>query len=111
MTIQEKLIELGACEDARKWAIGKSIEDIWETCHRGDWMLWLFKRTNPDDLRVLTLAKAKCALTAAYAAAYAYAAYAATYAAAAYAAATYARKKSQQETADICRKYLPIPTI
>lgn len=82
MTIHEKLIELRACEEAREWATDKSIEEIWNTCHRGDWMLWLFKRTNPGDLRILS----------------------------AYAADYTARKKSQQET-DICRKYLPIPTI
>jgi hypothetical protein len=109
-------------------------------------MLWLFKRTNPDDLKELTRAKAHCALTvrhlmkdqrsinacevalkfadglvtkdelnaAACAAAYAAAdaAYAAAYAAAdaayADAAAYAARIKNQKETANICRRYLPI---
>jgi hypothetical protein len=187
-TTKEKLIKLDACHEAIKWAREKSIQEIWDTCHRGDWMLWLFKRTNPEQLQELTRAKAHCALTvrhlmkdkrsinacevalkfadglatreeldaaydaaaaAAAAAAYAYAAYAAAaayayaayaaaaaadayaaaaaaadaayaYAAYAYAAAAAAdadaadaadatRIKNQKETADICRKYLPIP--
>ena len=32
-------------------------------CNRGDWLLWLFSRTNPEDKRKLTLAKALCAAT------------------------------------------------
>jgi len=191
--MKQLLLDLGACAEALRWASDKTWNEIFETCYRGDWLLWLFKRTNPDDLKELTRAKAHCALTvrhlmkdqrsinacevalkfadglatrdelnaaanaayaaaaaaaayaaanaayaayaaayAAYAAAYAayaaayddsaaaaaaaYAAYAAAYddsAAAAYAAANaanaYAAKiKNRLETADACRKYLPI---
>jgi len=158
--MKELLNKLNACKDAREWAGDKSWEEIYNTCHRGDWLLWLFKRTNPDDLQLLTLAKGHCANTvrhlmkderslkavdaaiafgegkisrdeldaAAYFAAdaanaaYAAAAYAAAAAAnaapaaaayaaanAAYAAYDTAKKENQQLTADICRKYLPIP--
>ena len=62
-TFKELLIELNACKDAREWAGDKSWEEIYNTCHRGDWLLWLFKRTNPDDLQLLTLAKGRCANT------------------------------------------------
>lgn len=198
--MKQLLIKLNACNEAREWAGDKTWEEIYRTCHRGDWLLWLFKQTNPNDLRLLTLAKGHCANTvrhlmkdersikavdaaiaygegridieelnnasttadaaayaayaaayadaadaaAAYAAAYAYAAAAAAYAAAATAyAATYAyayaadadtytadaavavaayaaadadadavytaaKKNNQQQTADICRQYLPI---
>ena len=169
MVLDQKLLELKACEEARIWAQGKTWKEIFETCHRGDWLLWLFKKTIPDDeehLKLLTRAKAHCALTvrhlmkdqrsitacevalkfadgeatrdelrtayaAAAAAAYAAAADAAAaidaaytdtaYAAAAAAYAAYAayaadaadtdvasKTKNQKETADICRKYLPI---
>ncbi len=173
--MKELLLDLGACENARVWATDKTWKEVFETCHRGDWLLWLFQKTNPEQLQELTRAKAYCALTvrhlmkdprpinacevalkfadglatrselndaasaayaatsaayayvatsAAYAAAYAadaaeaadaaYAAYAATYAAAdaaeaaTYAATYAARTKNRLETADICRKYLPI---
>jgi len=178
------LEKLRACDEAVAWVGDKQWPEIYATCHRGDWLLWLFARTNPDNIRELTLAKGHCANTvrhlmkderstkavdaaiafgegritseelkeaaraayaaaayarAAYAAAaYAAAAYAAAdadaaaYAAAAYAAAAYAyayayaaadadaaayaaadaaaaaRKENQQQTADICRQYLPI---
>lgn len=59
----EKLIALDACEVAKKWAAGKTWEEVYNTCHRGDWMLWLFKKTNPSDLQLLTLAKGHCANT------------------------------------------------
>ena len=61
--MKELLIKLNACKDAREWAGDKSWEEIYNTCHRGDWLLWLFKRTNPDDLQLLTLAKGHCANT------------------------------------------------
>ena len=148
--MKELLIKLNACNEAREWASNKSIDEIWATCHRGDWMLWLARKLDIDK-RVLTLAKGHCAntvrhlmkdersiaavdmaikygegnatdselaaaadaaydATAAYAAA-AYAADAAAAAAAAYAAAYAARTKSQQETAEICRKYIPFELI
>ena len=142
------LVELSACSDAKQWVNDKTWLESFSSCERGDWMLWLYKKTMKNDeesLRRLTLAKAECAKTvlhlmkdqrsktaieiaikfgngeatreeldaAAYAAAYA--AYAAADADAdaaddAYAAAyaAYARKKNQQETADICRRILPI---
>ena len=62
-TFKELLIELNACKDAREWAGDKSWQEIYNTCHRGDWLLWLFKRTNPDDLQLLILAKGHCANT------------------------------------------------
>ena len=185
-----EFIDLEACEEAADWASGKTWKKVYTTCHRGDWLLWLFAKTNPNDLRELTLAKGHCANTVrhlmkdersiaavdaaiafgdgkitkeeldaaanntyaaysayssvntAYAAAYpaaypaaalsaaafasaaaantananaaAYAAADAAYAdaayAAAYPAAAYAdaKKENQQQTADICRKCLPI---
>jgi len=144
--MKELLISLQACGDAREWAEGKTWQEIYDTCYRGDWLLWLFYHTN-GDRKLLTLAKGHCANTVrhlmkderskkavdaaiaygngeitkeelAYAAAAAYAAsYAAADAAAAasadaaadadaYAAA--ARTNNRQQTADICRQYLPI---
>jgi hypothetical protein len=61
--MKDLLIKLGACQDAKDWAADKSWKEIFETCHRGDWLLWLFQKTNPNDLQVLTLAKGHCANT------------------------------------------------
>ena len=57
------LTQLKACKEAREWAGDKSWEEIYNTCHRGDWLLWLFTKTNPKDLRLLILAKGHCANT------------------------------------------------
>ena len=137
MNFQELLIELNACESAREWAEGKTWAEAYNTCYRGDWLLWLFARTNPDDLQRLTLAKGHCANTVRHLmkdersikavdiaiafgegratieelkVAYAAAAYAAAYAAYAADESAWwaAKKENQQLTADICRKYLPI---
>jgi len=59
----ELLIKLNACNPAIDWAEGKSWEEVYNTCHRGDWLLWLYKKTNKDNLRKLTLAKGLCANT------------------------------------------------
>jgi hypothetical protein len=61
--MKEKLIQLDACAEALEWAGDKTWEEIYNTCHRGDWLLWLFAKTNPDDFRLLTLAKAHCVNT------------------------------------------------
>jgi hypothetical protein len=57
------LIKHDACTPAREWAKGKTFAEAYAECPRGDWMLWLFDRTNPDDLQRLTLAKGHCANT------------------------------------------------
>lgn len=61
--IDKLLKKYNACEEAVRWAKGKSWPEIYQTCERGDWLLWLFKRTNPDNLRLLTLTKGHCANT------------------------------------------------
>lgn len=63
MTFQELLTSLNACTDAKEWASNKTWEEVYRDCSRGDWMLWLFQKTNPDNLKELTLAKGHCANT------------------------------------------------
>ena len=38
---EDLLTELHACHEAKLWAKGKDLAEIWSTCERGDWMLWL----------------------------------------------------------------------
>jgi hypothetical protein len=64
--MKEILKELNACKEAVEWAGDKTWEEIYTTCHRGDWLLWLFKKTMEDNeanIRLLTLAKGHCANT------------------------------------------------
>lgn len=77
------LLKLEACYDARAWAgclldkeckdegitnqVEKSWDEIYQTCHRGDWLLWLFHKTmnkkSENDFILLTHAKGHCANT------------------------------------------------
>lgn len=41
------LAKMGACDEALKWARGKTLAQAWRTCPRGDWMVWLIYRTAP----------------------------------------------------------------
>lgn len=57
MKFKQLLHEMGACLTAVEWVGEKSIQEAWETCERGDWMLWFYTRYRPQDLQGLTLAK------------------------------------------------------
>ena len=57
-TLKNFLEKHNACKDGFKFAKDLTLEQFLNTCERGDWILWLFKRTNPDSLTELTLAKA-----------------------------------------------------
>lgn len=57
---KQRLIELDACEESRIWAEGKTDKEAWEQCERGDWLLW-WAIKEYQEIRSLTLAKARCA--------------------------------------------------
>ena len=68
--MQELLIKLNACQEAKEWAGNKTWPEIFETYHRGDWLLWLFYKTmdkeSETDFTLLTHAKGHCANTIRY---------------------------------------------
>jgi hypothetical protein len=41
---QNLLRRLDACEEAREWAGKKSLAEVWSSCDRADWLLWLCGR-------------------------------------------------------------------
>ncbi|MCK9621980.1 MAG: hypothetical protein M0R47_15780 [Methylobacter sp.] len=63
MKAKELLMKLGACIDAINWVGDRTIEDAWNECHRGDWMLWFYAKQYPENKRELYLAKGHCANT------------------------------------------------
>ena len=60
--LNQLLGELDACSLVVEWVESKSIEEVVDKCHRGDWLLWLANRVKVND-RKLTLAKGYCANT------------------------------------------------
>jgi len=60
---KDVLIRLQACYEAMEWAGDKTLQEIWETCERGDWMLWLLRRSDLFKTyhRKFTMAKWVCA--------------------------------------------------
>jgi hypothetical protein len=62
-TLKNFLEENDACSSGYSFAKDLTLEQFLNTCPRGDWILWLFKKMNPDSLRELTLAKGHCANT------------------------------------------------
>ena len=62
MTLKQYLKSVEACEPAVEWAGNKIIEEVVETCHQGDWLLWLARKCDIE-LQPLTLAKGHCANT------------------------------------------------
>lgn len=62
-TEQFEISKFMPCEDAIEFRSQyTTFKEAWKNCPRGDWMLWIAKRLDVD-MKVLTRAKAKCALT------------------------------------------------
>jgi hypothetical protein len=59
----EKLIELDACKDACDWVEDRTIEQAWNECERGGWMLWFYNQSFPEKTKELAIAKAHYANT------------------------------------------------
>jgi hypothetical protein len=55
MTFAEKLLALDACSDAVEWAEGKTAEQAYAECKRGDRMAWLAARLFPRQRVVIAL--------------------------------------------------------
>jgi len=54
------LRRLGACGEARVWASGRTLQQAWAECPRGDWLLWLAGRAGVER-KVVVLAACACA--------------------------------------------------
>ncbi len=63
MKAKELLKKLNSCNEAIEWVGDRTIEQAWEDCERGDWMLWFYAKQYPKNIRELTLAKSHCANT------------------------------------------------
>src|SRR5689334_23239370 len=70
---EEKLSKIlrrfGACKDAKAWADDQQLAKAWNSCTRGDWLLWIAFQIigNTRDTaagKALWLARADCAATA-----------------------------------------------
>jgi hypothetical protein len=62
------LRDLGACSEARSWAKGKDLHEVWTSCERADWLLWLAGRMADKPgwptRKQIVLAACACAETA-----------------------------------------------
>ena len=63
MKIEELKNTFNACNDGYEFALTyDNLLDAWNSCERGDWMLWFAKKLDCP-IRELTLAKGLCAKT------------------------------------------------
>jgi hypothetical protein len=47
MKFKDTLKKLGACGDAVEWVADRTEKQAWAECKRGDWMMWLIKKSHP----------------------------------------------------------------
>ena len=68
LKFMQLLRKLGACEEARTWAKGKDLHEVWTSCDRADWLLWLAGRMADEPgwptRKQIVLAACACAETA-----------------------------------------------
>ena len=58
--MKDKLEELNACSNAIDWIADKSLEQAWNECERGDWLLWYsYRMMNEGKITLKQLIKAK----------------------------------------------------
>jgi len=60
MNTRKILLKLGATCEGFEWAADKPLQEAWETCHRGDWMLWAAEKVSVDR-KLLVAAACDCA--------------------------------------------------
>ena len=61
--LREVLEQHHACQGSYEFAKDLTLEQFHATCQRGDWMLWLFSRLQPEKESEIRLAAAHCANT------------------------------------------------
>jgi len=64
MKLIDQITRFKPCLEAVKWMGDKTFDEAWETCERGDWMLWVYARLYPDRNREIVGCAAECAATA-----------------------------------------------
>ena len=68
MEFSDYLLSIRACEDARSWCKNKTLSEAWNTCERGDWLLWLaakhMDKPGWPTRKQIVLAACACAETA-----------------------------------------------
>lgn len=52
MKVKRILKQLNVCDPALEWAEDKSPKEAWETCIRGDWLLWIAERLHVDEKKL-----------------------------------------------------------
>src|SRR3990172_2796305 len=57
---KELLLSFSACREAVDWYNDKDSQEAWESCNRGDWMLWIAARLEIDK-KLIVLAACNCA--------------------------------------------------
>jgi len=60
MKAKELLIKMGACPKAIQWAGDKSVQEAWESCPRGDWMLWFAVKLQADKKKLFLVKSLAC---------------------------------------------------
>ncbi len=53
-TLKELLIEFDACSPAIEWAGDKNIEEFVKECHKGELLLWLAKKLELPERKLIT---------------------------------------------------------
>jgi len=62
-TLNDFLMRHGACEDGYEYAKDMTLEEFLAECPNSGWILWLFARSNPNSKRELNLARGHCSST------------------------------------------------
>jgi hypothetical protein len=56
MDLKQLLMKHSACREACEWGGGKTPQQAWRTCHRGDWMLWIAAKVGVERKALVRIA-------------------------------------------------------
>lgn len=56
-SLTDKINQLQKCKESFDFCSGKTAEEMYQKCEKGEWILWAYSSLYPNDIKLITLVK------------------------------------------------------